>query len=44
MLQNVYLAADRCRSVADSMEVPVKLGLVMVELGLSFGVQVVLAS
>ena len=44
MLQNVYLAVDRCRSVADGMKVPVKLGLVMVELRLSFGVQVVLAS
>ena len=44
MLYDVYLAADRCRTVADGVEVSVKLGLVMVELRLSFRVQVVLTT
>ena len=44
MLQDVYFAVDRRRSVADGMQVSVQLGLVVVILRLSFWVQIVLAA
>ena len=44
MLWDVYFAADWCRTVANGMEVSVKLGLVVVELQVAFGDQVVLAT
>ena len=44
MLENVFFAIDRCRSVADGVEGSVQLGLVMVIMRLSFSGQVILAA